>query len=167
MKLRAGCYFSVNQCSKQGDNFGKAQKTYFIRSAWADGINLSAFLKVYFTWRESAGKPIEVVVRSPMIDRKRIPMAKVRLRFENGTRMTIIDWEIVHGLTLLLLGLFIRATTCERLGLRIFSAPPGYLPPKNQIWPKLCGGKTVDFLGSPKSMGGGGEGGGPLFWTKS
>ena len=56
--------------------------------------------------------PIEVVVRSPMIDRKRIPMAKVRLRFENGTRMTIIDWEIAHGLLLLLLGLFIRATTC-------------------------------------------------------
>ena len=56
--------------------------------------------------------PIEVVVRSPMIDRKRIPMAKVRLRFENGTRMTIIDWEIAHGLILLLLGLFIRATTC-------------------------------------------------------
>ena len=64
--------------------------------------------------------PIEVVVRSPMIDRKRIPMAKVRLRFENGTRMTIIDWEIVHGLTLLLLGLFIRATTCDRLGLKMF-----------------------------------------------
>ena len=30
-----------------------------------------------------------------MIDRKRIPMAKVRLRLENGMRMTIIDGEIV------------------------------------------------------------------------
>ena len=66
--------------------------------------------------------PMEVVVRRPMTERKRIPMAKVRLRLENGTRMTIIDWgEIRHGLMLLpletaLLGLFIRATTCARLG---------------------------------------------------
>ena len=68
---------------------------------------------------------MEVVVRRPTTERKRIPMAKVRLRFENGTRMTIIDWgEIRHGLMLLpletaLLGLFIRATTCKRLGLWI------------------------------------------------
>ena len=69
---------------------------------------------------------MEVVVRRPMTERKRIPMAKVRLRLENGTRMTIIDWgEIRHGLMLLLpletalLGLFIRATTCKRLGLWI------------------------------------------------
>ena len=55
---------------------------------------------------------MEVVVRSPIIDRKRIPMAKVRFKLENGTRMTIIDWEIAHGLILLLLGFFIRATTC-------------------------------------------------------
>ena len=39
--------------------------------------------------------PMEVVTRRPMIDRKRIPMAKVRLRLENGMRMTIIDGEIV------------------------------------------------------------------------
>ena len=39
--------------------------------------------------------PMEVVTRSPMIERKRIPMAKVRLRLENGIRMTIIDGEIV------------------------------------------------------------------------
>ena len=70
--------------------------------------------------------PMEVVVRSPMTERKRIPMAKVRLRLENGTRMTIIDWEITQGLMLLplevaLLGLFIRATTCaDRLALRMF-----------------------------------------------
>ena len=63
------------------------------------------------------GMPMEVVVSRPMTDRNRIPMAKVRLRLENGTRMTIIDWEITHGLALLplevvLLGFFIRATTC-------------------------------------------------------
>ena len=66
------------------------------------------------------GTPLEVVVRRPMSERKRIPMAKVRLRLEKGTRMTIIDWETTHGLTLLLplevplLALFIRATTCVR-----------------------------------------------------
>ena len=57
---------------------------------------------------------MEVVVRRLMIDRKIIPMAKVRLRLENGIKMTIIDWDIAQGLTLLLLGLFIRATTCDR-----------------------------------------------------
>ena len=58
------------------------------------------------------GIPMEVGVRRPKIDRKRIPMAKVRLRFENGMRMTIIDWEIAHELLLaLVLGLHIRATT--------------------------------------------------------
>ena len=60
---------------------------------------------------------MEVVVRRPMSERKRIPMAKVRLRLEKGTRITIIDCEITHGLALLplevvLLGFFIRATTC-------------------------------------------------------
>ena len=81
--------------------------------------------------------PMEVVVRRPTTERKRIPMAKVRLRFENGTRMTIIDWgEIIHGLMLLLpletalLGLFIRATTCARLGLRIFGYFGGKPPKK-------------------------------------
>ena len=39
--------------------------------------------------------PMEVVTRMPVIERKRIPMAKVRLRLENGMRMTIIDGEIV------------------------------------------------------------------------
>ena len=53
-------------------------------------------------------------MRRLMIDRKIIPMAKVRLRLENGIKMTIIDWDIAQGLTLLLLGLFIRATTCDR-----------------------------------------------------
>ena len=73
---------------------------------------------------------MEVVVRRPMTQRKKIPMAKVRLRFENGIRMTIIDWEITHGLILLLLlevpllGLIIRATTCDRLA-DVFLAPPG------------------------------------------
>ena len=58
------------------------------------------------------GIPMEVGVRRPKIDRKRIPMAKVRLRFENGMRMTIIDWEIAQELLLaLVLGLHIRATT--------------------------------------------------------
>ena len=70
------------------------------------------------------GMPMEVVVKRPMTDRKRIPMAKVRLRLENGTRMTIIDWEITHGLALLplevvLLGLFIRATTCDGLDVNL------------------------------------------------
>ena len=83
---------------------------------------------------------MEVVVRRPTTERKRIPMAKVRLRFENGTRMTIIDWgEIIHGLMLLLpletalLGLFIRATTCEcaRLGLGYSYTSEGSLKNKN------------------------------------
>ena len=68
--------------------------------------------EIYLTWRESVGIPMDVGVRRPKIDRKRIPMAKVRLRFENGMRMTIIDWEITHELLLaLVLGLHIRATT--------------------------------------------------------
>ena len=78
---------------------------------------------IWLTWRESVGMPMEVVSTRPMTKRKRIPMAKTRLRFENGMTMTIIDWHCctwTHGLILLplevaLLGFFIRATTCDIL----------------------------------------------------
>ena len=85
-------------------------------------------------------------MRSPMTERKRIPMAKVRLRLENGTRMTIIDWEITQGLMLLplevaLLGLFIRATTCaDRFALRMFfnSARSSFTDAQKPGMPKIA-----------------------------
>ena len=47
------------------------------------------------TMRESVGVPEDVSAKSPMIERKRIPIAKVQFRFENGMRTTIIDGEII------------------------------------------------------------------------
>ena len=46
------------------------------------------------TMRERVGVPEEVLAKMPMIERKRIPMAKMQFRLENGMRTTIIDGAI-------------------------------------------------------------------------
>ena len=45
--------------------------------------------------RERVGVPEEVLAKTPIIDRKRIPSAKVQFRFENGMSTTIIDEAII------------------------------------------------------------------------
>ena len=79
------------------------------------------------TMRERVGVPEDVLARTPIIERKRMPMAKVQFKLEKGMRTTMMDCEMAQGLTLLLLlGLFTRATTWEKLmqgfvmGLAIF-----------------------------------------------
>ena len=57
-------------------------------------IELSPLFSTILTMRESVGVPEEVSAKRPMIERKRIPIAKVQFRLENGMRTTIIDGEI-------------------------------------------------------------------------
>ena len=67
------------------------------------------------TMRERVGVPEDVLARTPIIERKRIPTAKVQFKLEKGMRTTMMDWGMAQGLTLLLLlGLFTRVTTWER-----------------------------------------------------
>ena len=40
---------------------------------------------------ESVGVPEDVFAKTPIMERTRIPMAKVQFKLENGMRMTIID----------------------------------------------------------------------------
>ena len=75
---------------------------------------LDKSLIMILTMRESVGVPEDVSARTPIIERKRIPMAKVQFKLEKGMRTTMMDWEMAHGLTLLWLGLLTRATTWER-----------------------------------------------------
>ena len=65
------------------------------------------------TMRERVGVPEDVLARTPIIERKRIPTAKVQFKLEKGMRTTMMDWGMAQGL--LLLGFFTRATTCEKL----------------------------------------------------
>ena len=66
-----------------------------------------------FTIIESVGVPDEVSKTTPTMERKKAARAKTQFKLVNGIRMTLIDWGITQGLTLLplLLGLFTQATT--------------------------------------------------------
>ena len=65
------------------------------------------------TIMESVGVPDDVSKTTPTMERRKAARAKTQFKLVNGIRMTLIDWGITQGLTLLfvLLGLFTHATT--------------------------------------------------------
>ena len=83
------------------------------------------------TIMESVGVPDDVSKTTPTMERRKAARAKTQFKLVNGIRMTLIDWGITQGLTLLfvLLGLFTHATTCSKVQICIINfwiknAPP-------------------------------------------